>query len=295
MITSLPRPGRIPDMAPTNCLEMPENMAAFLPWPGHVPDMAYALLARNYLKMPQNQATSLPRPGHGLYTVSQKLPRNDASQTWSAHRAPKTAQNAWKRAYVSNMVVAPSDLRVPKNRLAFLPGPGRVPDMACKSCPNNYVEMPRNQATSLSHRGCISDMADTPHLETTQKCLKIRLRPYRGLHASQTQPAHRVLEMPKRRVSDKTCTPCPRSCLKMPRNQAASLSHPEQSRHTVSQKLLRNAWKSSYVPAVARTHPGHDLHTVPRNCPKMPKNLVASQSWPGASHTWPVHHVPKIT
>ncbi|CAA2954901.1 Hypothetical predicted protein [Olea europaea subsp. europaea] len=147
MVTSLPRPGRIPDMAPTNCLEMPENMAASLPWPRHVPDMACALWAKNYLEMPQNQATHTVR------------------------------------------------LRVPENRPASLLGPGRVLDMACKSCPKNCVEMPGNQAVSLSRRGRISDMADTPHLETTQKCLKIRLRPCRSLRA----------------FSDMAYTPCPRN------------------------------------------------------------------------------------
>ncbi|CAA3016167.1 Hypothetical predicted protein, partial [Olea europaea subsp. europaea] len=153
------------------------------------------------------------RPGYGLRIVGQKLPRDasklgyvpTASRTWPAHRVPKTAQNAWEHACTSNMVGAPSGLCVPENRSASLAGPGRVSDMAGKSCPKNCVEMPGNQAASLSRRGRISDMADTLRLETTQKCLKIRLCPCRSLHGSRTWLAHPILEMLKSQATSWTC------------------------------------------------------------------------------------------
>ncbi|CAA2998211.1 Hypothetical predicted protein [Olea europaea subsp. europaea] len=69
---------------------------------------------------------------------------------------------------------------MPKNQVVSLPRSGRVPDMAYTSCP----QMPENQAAppTATRRRPGRGINTVP--KKSQKCLKIRLRPYRGPDAS---------------------------------------------------------------------------------------------------------------
>ncbi|CAA3008324.1 Hypothetical predicted protein [Olea europaea subsp. europaea] len=80
--------------------------------------------------------------------------------------------------------------------------PGKVPA---------FLTWPTNHATLVCLHPCSGQDASRTWptycvSETTKKCLKIRLRPYR--------------------ILDMACTSCPKSCLEMPENQAASLPWP---------------------------------------------------------------------
>ncbi|CAA3008308.1 Hypothetical predicted protein [Olea europaea subsp. europaea] len=138
--------------------------------------------------------------------------------------------------------------------------------MAYTLCPRNYLEMPRNQAASLSRSGRILDKACTPYLEIAQKCLKINLRPY-------TPCPRNCPEMPERRAPSMAYTPYPRNCLEMPKIRLRPCRFLDIAYTPCPRKLPRNALKLGYIPAVARTHPER-LHIVPRNClPTMARTL----------------------
>ncbi|CAA3008319.1 Hypothetical predicted protein [Olea europaea subsp. europaea] len=181
-------------------------------------------------------------------------------------------------AFSSDMAFTPFCLRVLENQGSSLPWQGCVPDMACKSCPSNCPEIPKNIVVSLPrpghlhpYRGHDASQTWPAHCdpETIQKCLKIRLYPCRILYMA--------------------CTSCPRSCLEMLENQAASLLR--------SGRVMDMA----YTPCT-------------RSYPEMPGNVPASLTWPAhrvafmclkiylrpclgqdASYTWPAHSVPKTT
>ncbi|CAA2966822.1 Hypothetical predicted protein [Olea europaea subsp. europaea] len=139
------------------------------------------------------------------------------------------------------------------------------------------------RAPSLHHHHH-HDHAPTPALTKDCTDLKVAngLRPYNvleiGLHivsqkllrnaeklgyiptTAQTRPEH-------------GCTPLPRNYLEMHEineNQVASLPYPGHCLHIVSEKLPRDVWKSSCIPAAPP---------------------LSSQD---ASQTWPTHRVPEI-
>ncbi|CAA2955406.1 Hypothetical predicted protein [Olea europaea subsp. europaea] len=197
---------------------MPENQAATLPWPGCIPDMACTLCPRNCLEMLENQVASLPHPGHGLQTVSQKLPTN-----------------AWKSGCIP--AVAPTHPEHCLDTATSLPRARRGLDTDCIPSPRNYLQMPKNQVASLPQLGRVPDVASIPCSKTSQKCLKIRLRLCHGPDASRSWPVHCIPETTQkylkinlrpRRVLDMSCIPYPRNCLEMIGNQVASLPRPRR-------------------------------------------------------------------
>ncbi|CAA3000157.1 Hypothetical predicted protein [Olea europaea subsp. europaea] len=164
------------------------------------------------------------------------------------------------------------------NQAMSLSRPGRIPNMSCTPCP----EMPENQAISLSWPGCVPHMACTScprnYLEMPESQVASLLRP--------------------RRVLCMACTPYPWNSQEIPGNVLASMTWPT---HRVAFMCLKKAC----VPAVARSHPGHGLHTV---CHKLLRNAeksawvlgVACAPCPrnaqkrALSLTWPAHLVLEI-
>ncbi|CAA2988020.1 Hypothetical predicted protein [Olea europaea subsp. europaea] len=139
---------------------------------------------------------------------------------------------------------------------------------ASRTWPAHCVQkLPKNAEKS----GCVLAVSRTcprhrvPKI--AQQCLKIRLRPYR--------------------ILDMACTPCPKNCLKMPENQAASLSRPERIANmaytpckdmacTPCQEIAQK-----YLKFMLRPCPRHGVHTMSQNSLEMFGNQVASLSRPG--------------
>ncbi|CAA2988016.1 Hypothetical predicted protein [Olea europaea subsp. europaea] len=113
--------------------------------------------------------------------------------------------------------------------------------------------------------------ASVLHMDGTPCCLHVpgSRAAFMCMKVSMTWLAHLAAFMClKINLPDMAWTPCPRNCLEMPENQAASLPCPGHSLHIVSQKLPRNAWKLVCIPVAVRTRPGYGLHTTQ----KLPKN-----------------------
>ncbi|CAA2984550.1 Hypothetical predicted protein [Olea europaea subsp. europaea] len=222
---------------------------------------------------------------------------SDASQTLPTHRAPKTAQNAWQCACVPNMAEKSCYLRVPKNLPTSLPWQGGILDMTCPTFTRNVNK-------------CLK-IRPSPYLVTDMTCrlsqklpknawqigcdpVMIRTCPGQGLHIV---PRHALHIMPKnyrempenqaasllrpKHLPNMAYTPCPKNYLEMPGNHAASLLCPGHGLYTMSQKLPRNVRKDA-----TRTLPEHGLHSLPRNCPKIPNK---SSYDPALARTHPEH------
>ncbi|CAA3008310.1 Hypothetical predicted protein [Olea europaea subsp. europaea] len=115
---------------------MPENQAVSLLWLKHVPDMAYIPCPKNCLEMSGNDDASLSCPGHGLYTVSQKLPRNARKDT------------AWTLPEHGLYSLPRNCPEIPISQAMTLPWPEHILNMAYTSCSRNCLEMTENQAAS---------------------------------------------------------------------------------------------------------------------------------------------------
>ncbi|CAA2961293.1 Hypothetical predicted protein [Olea europaea subsp. europaea] len=201
---------------------------------------------------------------------------------------------------------------MPENQAASFQA-RRHPRHSLYTMPRNCPKLPENRALSLPWPRRIPDMTNTSCPKTSEKCLKIRLRPclarrrpgyglytvprncpklpknqapLRLGHGLHTVPKN-FLEMPEnqaatlpwlRYIPDMACTLCPRNCLEMLENQATSLPHPRHGRHIVSQKLPTNVWKLGCILAIAPTRPEHCLHTVSK---KIHENQDVSLQQPG--------------
>ncbi|CAA3000150.1 Hypothetical predicted protein [Olea europaea subsp. europaea] len=219
------------------------------------------------------------------------------------------------------MACTPCCLHVIENLPTFLPWPGCVPDMASTPCPRNCPEMPEKLVVSLSRprHGPHNVSQKLPRNAYKLGCIsdKAGMCPGHDLHTVHRNfskiPENRAASPPwPERLSDMASTPCSSNRREIHENQVASLSCPGHGRHTVSQKLPRNAKTSGCIPVGARTYPRHGLYimprhalyTVPKNCPERPKNPAASLPCPGrvpnmacyiptVSSTWHAHRVPE--
>ncbi|CAA2966811.1 Hypothetical predicted protein [Olea europaea subsp. europaea] len=135
---------------------------------------------------------------------------------------------------------------------------GKHPEHCLHTVPTNFLEMPGNQAMSLSQPGHVSDMSCILCPEVP----KIILHPYH--------------------VPEMTCTSYPKNCLEMPGNQVASRTQSRSIPNMVRTSLSRSYLKIHENQDVSLPmRPEHGLHTVPKNCPEMPENQAPYLSWLG--------------
>ncbi|CAA2955349.1 Hypothetical predicted protein [Olea europaea subsp. europaea] len=142
--------------------------------------------------------------------------------------------------------------------------------MAYTPSPRNCQEIPENKAVSLSRPGRISDMAYTPCPQTAYKCLKIKLRPYRGQDASRTCPAHHAQ--------------------KLPSSPDVSRTLPAHRVQEIAEKYMKIRLRPNRGHDASRTWPAKRVPQIAKKCLKIKFCPFSGQDM---SWIWPAHRATK--